>query len=76
MYSKFYAWTGWVYGIGAEGPFGTGHDEEYINDHLQFPELAMGENLHTLYEFGAALRRGVVDFPQVLTYLLTYLLTY
>ena len=26
--------------------------------------LAMGENLHTLYEFGAALRRGVVDFPQ------------
>ena len=33
--------------------------------------LAMGENLHTLYEFGAALRRGVVDFPQVLTYLLT-----
>ncbi|GMH48325.1 hypothetical protein TL16_g00267 [Triparma laevis f. inornata] len=46
VYSKFYAWTGWVYGIGAEGPFGAGHDEEYINDHLQFPELAMGENLY------------------------------
>jgi len=64
VFSHFYAWTGWVYGFGAEGLFGSGHDEEYRSDHLEFPELAFGENIYwlpplfshvfTYYKYGPA----------------------
>jgi len=42
--SKLYAWIGWVYLFEAEGAFGSGVDEEYIVDHLRYPELALMEN--------------------------------
>ena len=42
--SKLYAWVGWVYLPGAEGAFGAGCDEDYVRDHLKFPELAYMEN--------------------------------
>ena len=46
-----YAWVGWVYLPGSDGPLGRGVDEEYIQDHLKFPELAWGENFHMVPVF-------------------------
>ena len=37
---------GWVYSRDGEGPFGSGHDQEYMQDHLKFPELAFMENFY------------------------------
>lgn len=45
-FSKWYAWLGWCYLSGAEGPWGNGHDQEYMQDHLKFPELAFMENFY------------------------------
>ena len=45
-FSKLYAWMGWVYSSAGEGPFGSGHDQEYMQDHLAFPELAFMENFY------------------------------
>ena len=45
-FSKLYAWMGWVYSSQGEGPFGSGHDQEYMQDHLAFPELAFMENFY------------------------------
>ena len=42
--SKLYAWIGWVYLFEAEGAFGSGVDEDYIVDHMRYPELAFMEN--------------------------------
>jgi len=41
-----HAWLGWAYTIDSEGPFGSGVDEEYVQDHLRYPELAFGENFY------------------------------
>ena len=37
---------GWAYLPSGEGPFGSGHDQEYMQDHLKFPELALMENFY------------------------------
>lgn len=44
--SKLYAWIGWLFLFDAEGALGKGVDEEYIQDHLKYPELAYMENFH------------------------------
>lgn len=51
-FSKLYAWMGWVYSSQGEGPFGSGHDQEYMQDHLAFPELAFMENFYWVPVFG------------------------
>ena len=43
---------GWVYSSQGEGPFGSGHDQEYMQDHLAFPELAFMENFYWVPVFG------------------------
>lgn len=48
-----YAWLGWAYLASGEGPFGSGHDQEYMQDHLKFPELAFMENFYWVPVFGA-----------------------
>jgi len=48
VYDKLYAWLGWVYMPSGDGPLGRGHDMDLIKDHLQFPELVIGENLYWL----------------------------
>ena len=45
-FSKLYAWMGWCYSPKGEGPFGSGHDQEYMQDHLAFPELTYMENFY------------------------------
>jgi stearoyl-CoA desaturase (delta-9 desaturase) len=45
-FSKLYAWLGWVWVPGCDGPHGSGIDEGYIQDHLKFPELAYGETFY------------------------------
>jgi len=52
-YSKLYAWLGWAYLPSGDGPFGRGHDQDYLHDHLKFPELAIGENLYWMPIFAA-----------------------
>eukprot|EP00227_Mantoniella_beaufortii_P007418 CAMPEP_0197590688 /NCGR_PEP_ID=MMETSP1326-20131121/11991_1 /TAXON_ID=1155430 /ORGANISM="Genus nov. species nov., Strain RCC2288" /LENGTH=302 /DNA_ID=CAMNT_0043155901 /DNA_START=123 /DNA_END=1031 /DNA_ORIENTATION=+ len=52
VHGKMYAWLGWAYLTTGDGPLGTGHDEEYMQDHLKFPELAIGENLYWVPIFG------------------------
>lgn len=45
---KLYAWLGWAYlsDDQAQGPFGKGHDKDWMQDHLRFPELVLMENLY------------------------------
>jgi stearoyl-CoA desaturase (delta-9 desaturase) len=45
-YSALYGWMGWVWLPGAEGPLGSGVDEEWIQDLMKFPELVVGENIY------------------------------
>lgn len=45
-FSKWYAWVGWCYLASGEGPIGSGHDQEYVQGHLRFPELAFMENFY------------------------------
>ena len=37
---------GWAYLPSGEGPLGSGHDQEYMQDHLKFLELALMENFY------------------------------
>jgi len=48
VFGKLYAWLGWAYlgTTAAEGPFGKGHDQEFMRDHMRFPELALMENFY------------------------------
>jgi len=46
---------GWVYSRDGEGPFGSGHDQEYMQDHLKFPELALMENFYYVPVFAVHL---------------------
>ena len=50
-FNPLYAWVGWTYLPGAEGPFGRGIDEEYVGDHMKFPELVYGETFHMVPVF-------------------------
>ena len=54
-FGKLYAWMGWVYSRDGEGPFGSGHDQEYMQDHLKFPELALMENFYYVPVFAVHL---------------------
>ena len=50
-FNPLYAWVGWTYLPGAEGPLGRGVDEEYVGDHMIFPELVYGETFHMVPVF-------------------------
>ncbi|KAK3270142.1 hypothetical protein CYMTET_21446 [Cymbomonas tetramitiformis] len=45
-FNKLYAWLGWAYLPNSEGPFGSGIDEDLVQDLLKYPELVLGENLY------------------------------
>ncbi|KAJ1462658.1 hypothetical protein M885DRAFT_162898 [Pelagophyceae sp. CCMP2097] len=47
-HGAMFAWLGWVYKPGCDGPHGAGIDEERVGDLLKFPELAIFENFHTV----------------------------